>query len=51
MRDFFPAAEAIPLQLLGVVDVAAHGVNDNKVLAHTLANVACMDKERGFTVK
>jgi hypothetical protein len=37
--------ETIPLQSLGVVDVAASGVNENEVLAHALANVSGTDTE------
>ena len=42
---------AIPLQALGVVDVAANGVTDNELLAHALANVSCADKTDSWAVK
>ena len=42
---------AIPLQALGVVDVAANGVTDNELLAHALANVSRADKTDSWAVK
>ena len=44
-------ADAIPLQALGVVDVAANDVNENEILAHALANVSRAEKGTGFAVK
>ena len=39
------------MQSLGVVDVAAHDVNDNEVLAHALANVSRAEKGAAFAVR
>ena len=41
----------IPLQALGVVDVATNGVTDNELLANALANVSHTDKTDGWAVK
>jgi hypothetical protein len=41
----------VPLHSLGIVDVAANEVSDNKVLAHALLNVSDRDKEQGWAVK
>ena len=43
--------DAVPLQSLGVVDVAANDVNDNEVLAHALANVSRAEKGAAFAVR
>lgn len=45
------SAEAIPLQSLGVVDVAATAVPDNELLANALLNVSQSDKVDGWAVK
>ena len=42
---------AIPLQALGVVDVAANEVPDNELLANTLANISRADKTGGWAVR
>lgn len=44
-------AETIPLQSLGVVDVAATEVTENEILAHALANVTQADKAGGWAIK
>lgn len=47
----FADERIVPLQSLGVVDVAATDVQDNDVLAHALKNVARGDKNEGWAVK
>lgn len=41
----------IPLQALGVVDVAANEVPDNELLANALANISRADKIEGWAVR
>ena len=43
--------DAIPLNTLGVVDVAATEVNENEVLAHALANLSRTEKDLGWAVR
>ena len=43
--------DAIPLNSLGVVDVAAAEVNENEVLAHALANLSRSEKELGWAIR
>ncbi|KAF8258486.1 hypothetical protein EI94DRAFT_1621851, partial [Lactarius quietus] len=44
-------AEVVPLQSLGVVDVAANGIKENEVLAHALANVSLSERAEGWAIK
>ncbi|KAF8268870.1 hypothetical protein EI94DRAFT_1799915 [Lactarius quietus] len=44
-------AEVVPLQSLGVVDVAANGIKENEVLAHALANVSLSEHAEGWAIK
>ncbi|KAF8257143.1 hypothetical protein EI94DRAFT_1433988, partial [Lactarius quietus] len=41
----------VPLQSLGVVDVAANGIKENEVLAHALANVSLSERAEGWAIK
>ena len=43
--------DVVPLQSLGVVDVAGNGVEENEVLSHTLANVSLSDHAEGWAIK
>ena len=45
------SAEAILLQSLGVIDIAATAVPDNKLLANALLNVSQTNKDEGWVVK
>lgn len=44
-------AGVVPLQSLGVIDVAATNVQDNDVLVHALLNISVVDKREGCAVK
>ena len=44
-------ADAIPLHVLGVVDVEANNVPDNVLLASALRNVTRADRASGWAVK
>ena len=44
-------AEVIPLQSLGVVDVAGTEVKENEILAHALANVSQPERSEGWAIK
>jgi hypothetical protein len=44
-------AEVVPLQSLGVVDVAANGITENEVLAHALANISQSERAKGWAIK
>jgi hypothetical protein len=43
--------EIVPLQSLGVVDVAGNNIEENEVLAHALVNVSDKDRAEGWGVK
>ena len=43
--------DVVPLQSLGVVDVAGNSVEENEVLSHALANVSMSDCEEGWAIK
>ena len=48
----FPAAaDVVPLQSLGVVDVARSDLSDTSLLSHALENVSLQDRFFGFAVK
>jgi hypothetical protein len=49
-KVFIRTANSIPLQALGVVDVAGTDVADNEVLAHELMNVSQKDKQGGWAI-
>ena len=49
--DTFSDPEIIPLQSLGVVDVAANDIEENQVLAHALTNVSQRDRAEGWAIK
>ena len=42
---------AIPLQVLGVVDIAANNVPDNELLVNALSNISRADKIEGWAVR
>ena len=44
-------AEVIPLQSLGVVNVAGTEVKENEILAHALANVSQPERSEGWAIK
>ena len=44
-------AGVVPLQSLGVIDVAATNVQDNDVLVHALLHISVVDKREGCAVK
>ncbi|KAF8257051.1 hypothetical protein EI94DRAFT_1709707 [Lactarius quietus] len=43
--------DVIPLQSLGVVDVAANDIHESEILAHALANVSHSDRAEGWAIK
>ena len=43
--------DIVPLQSLGVVDVAGNGVEENEVLSHAFANVSLSDRAEGWAIK
>ena len=49
--QFIKDAQTVPLQSLGVVDVAATEVTENEILAHALENVSREDKQEAWAVK
>ena len=48
---FISDADVIPLQSLGVVDVAGTEVKENEILAHALANVSLPERSEGWAIK
>lgn len=46
-----PDANVIPLQSLGVIDVAGTDVKENEILAHALANVSQPERAEGWAIK
>ncbi|KAF8263081.1 hypothetical protein EI94DRAFT_1807788 [Lactarius quietus] len=49
--DAIEDADIIPLQSLGVIDVAANDVDESEILAHALANVSWSDRASGWAIK